>query len=49
MVDTTEAVVAQTSGEVAPEQTVAEAAGPEATVAVETAAAETTATENTES
>jgi small subunit ribosomal protein S3 len=42
--DTTEAVVAQTSGEVAPEQTVAEAAGPEAT-----AAAETTATENTES
>jgi len=42
--DTTEAVVAQTSGDVAPEQTVAEAAGPEAT-----AAAESTATENTES
>jgi small subunit ribosomal protein S3 len=48
-VDTTEAVVAQTSGEVAPEQTVAEAAGPEATAAAEASVNETTATENTES
>jgi small subunit ribosomal protein S3 len=48
-VDTTDSAtstssVAVTSGEVAPEQTLAEAAGPEGT-----AAAETTATENTES
>jgi len=41
--------VAQTSGEVAPEQTVAEAAGPEATAAAEASVNETTATENTES
>ena len=45
--DTTESTVAVTSGEVAPETTVAEVAGPEATAAAETAAAETT--ENTES
>ncbi|RBY76333.1 30S ribosomal protein S3 [Geodermatophilus sp. TF02-6] len=47
--DTTDTLV-QTSGEVAPEQTVAEAAGPEGTAAAETSAeagsAETTATEN---
>ncbi|MGY1811795.1 30S ribosomal protein S3 [Blastococcus sp. SYSU D00820] len=42
-VDTAESTVAVTSGEVAPETTVAEVAGPEGT-----AAAEATATENTE-
>src|SRR5688500_8976486 len=47
--DTTSAsTVAATSGEVAPETTVAEVAGPEATAAAETTAAETPATENTE-
>ena len=45
--DTAESTVAVTSGEVAPETTVAEVAGPEATAAVETAVAEPT--ENTES
>ena len=40
--ETTESVVAQTSGEVAPEQTIAEVAGPEATTAAETTAAENT-------
>ena len=44
--DTTDSTVAVTSGEVAPETTVAEVAGPEATAAAETAAADTTATEN---
>ena len=43
--DTAESTVAATSGEVAPETTVAEVAGPEATAAAETTAAETTATE----
>jgi small subunit ribosomal protein S3 len=45
--EATESTVAATSGEVAPEQTVAEVAGPEATAAAETTAAETTATETT--
>jgi small subunit ribosomal protein S3 len=44
---TPESAVAVTSGEVAPETTVAEVAGPEATAAAETVATETT--ENTES
>jgi small subunit ribosomal protein S3 len=43
----TESTVAVSSGEVAPEQTVAEVAGPEATAAAEATAAENTATENT--
>ena len=52
-VATSTSSVAVTSGEVAPEQTVAEAAGPEATAAAETSAqagsAGDGATENTES
>ena len=39
-VDTTDSAVAATSGEVAPEQSVAEAAGPEATAAAENTAAQ---------
>ena len=49
---TVRSTVAVTSGDVAPETTVAEVAGPEATAAAETVAAETTettATENVES
>ena len=45
--DTAESTVAVTSGDVAPETTVAEVAGPEATAAAEATATETT--ENTES
>ena len=41
-VDTTDSTVAATSGEVAPEQSVAEAAGPEATAAAEDTAAQNT-------
>jgi small subunit ribosomal protein S3 len=51
--DTAESTVAATSGEVAPETTVAEVAGPEATAAAETTAADTEAqappAQNTES
>jgi small subunit ribosomal protein S3 len=47
-VEPTESTVAVTSGEVAPETTIAEAAGPEATAAAETTAAENTAAEKTE-
>ena len=45
---TTESTVAVTSGEVAPETTVAEVAGPEATAAAESAATEAAAPEATE-
>jgi small subunit ribosomal protein S3 len=51
-VDATESTVAATSGEVAPETTVAEVAGPEATAAAEAVSSEnppTPTTENTES
>jgi small subunit ribosomal protein S3 len=47
-VEPTESTVAVTSGEVAPETTIAEVAGPEATAAAETTAAENTAAEKTE-
>ena len=46
--DTAESTVAVSSGEVAPETTVAEVAGPEAAAAAESTATENTATETTE-
>jgi small subunit ribosomal protein S3 len=47
VVDTAESTVAVTSGEVAPEATIAEVAGPEATAVVQSTAVDTTAAETT--